>query len=826
MLREDLQKVLDEYLIAKTENGKTSSSIAHYITNDIREHINDILDSDKYAWGSSAGLGNMAEIPWIDFGIRTENNAEFKNINVAYFFKADMKGVYLTLRSFYYGELENKYQKQLPNYLKSQAIHIRELIETTDFKIDDLNKHEIDLATNSTTAKRHNSGIIYSKYYESGNLPSEEELINDLKRFLELNEFVIKNYVDEMFLTVDEWIEALEDEELVNTKLLNILEIIYDSKDHTACYDDISKVRQTLGFPDEKDYGFDIGNNSKKLKEHFNKTSLYNKQRKEEQWSRIFYGKYMKNPEMKSGKAFYFTLREEVIEALEKYDKTKRKDRIELTMEHKTNEPLNYWLISAGYGAGWWEEFYKNNDIAIGFGDTGDLKQYANKEEIQQKLQEIYDDDSTHSNDALACWQFVHEMQIGDIIIVKNGMSEIIGRGIIESDYKYDSAKPYQKFRKVNWTHRGNWKFDEKLPQKTLTNITYNPKLEKIKKLFENKKYDSFYDYLLDKGYYFDKETIENYLLSLKVKPFVILTGKSGTGKTKLSQLFAQYLNQNDNYKIIPVGANWTENRHILGYFNIIKNEPQYTPAYYLIEKSQSESYPHFLILDEMNLSHVERYFADFLSAIESNESIPLRGEEELEIPYNLFIIGTVNVDETTYMFSPKVLDRANTIEFETYNAKNYMNNKFNLQKPKGNVNYLEDILDNDNVSDMNIKELKEFFANDEFWEILSDEIFKFQEILKSAGFDFGFRVINEIVRFMAVSYKYEREPENWDNWQRYFDAQIKQKMLPKLHGSQKVIGETLDELLKACEDYPSSKAKLEEMIDVLAKQRYVSFIN
>ena len=250
MLREDLQKVLDEYLIAKTENGKTSSSIAHYITKDIREHINNILDSDKYAWGSSAGLGNMAEIPWIDFGIKTENNAEFKNINVAYFFKADMKGVYLTLRSFYYGELENKYQKQLPNYLKSQAIHIRELIETTDFKIDDLNKHEIDLATNSTTAKRHNSGIIYSKYYESGNLPSEEELINDLKRFLELNEFVFKNYVDEMFLTVDEWIEALEDEELVNTKLLNILEIIYDSKDHTACYDDISKVRQTLGFPD------------------------------------------------------------------------------------------------------------------------------------------------------------------------------------------------------------------------------------------------------------------------------------------------------------------------------------------------------------------------------------------------------------------------------------------------------------------------------------------------------------------------------------------------------------------------------------------------
>ncbi len=84
---------------------------------------------------------------------------------------------------------------------------------------------------------------------------------------------------------------------------------------------------------------------------------------------------------------------------------------------------------------------------------------------------------------------------------------------------------------------------------------------------------------------------------------------------------------------------------------------------------------PHFLILDEMNLSHVERYFADLLSAIESGEEIPLyEGSERkadgkvvprrLRLPDNLFIIGTVNVDETTYMFSPKVLDRANVIEF------------------------------------------------------------------------------------------------------------------------------------------------------------------
>ncbi len=341
-----------------------------------------------------------------------------------------------------------------------------------------------------------------------------------------------------------------------------------------------------------------------------------------------------------------------------------------------------------------------------------------------------------------------------------------------------------------------------------------------------NKVYDTFYEYLLGNGYYFDGETIENYLLSLKVKPFVILTGNSGTGKTKLSQLFAQYLNDKNNYKIIPVGANWTENRHILGYCNILNDKPQYTPAYYLIKQSQKKSYPHFLILDEMNLSHVERYFADFLSAIESKETIPLAHKKEgLELPNNLFIIGTVNVDETTYMFSPKVLDRANTLEFKTYSAKDYMTNKLNKNAPKGNIEYLEDILKDNEIQEMSIQELEKVFDNEEFWDELATEIFNFQDILKDAGFDFGFRVINEITRFMAVAYIYEDKQSNWD-WKRYFDAQIKQKMLPKLHGSQKVIGETLDKLLEACDDYPTSKSKIKEMQNVLDKQRYVSFIN
>ncbi|WP_405022063.1 hypothetical protein [Methanobrevibacter smithii] len=308
------------------------------------------------------------------------------------------------------------------------------------------------------------------------------------------------------------------------------------------------------------------------------------------------------------------------------------------------------------------------------------------------------------------------------------------------------------------------------------------------------------------------------------------------------------------NYKIVPVGANWTENRHVLGFYNVITEEYNETPSYSLIKLAKNDiDSPYFLILDEMNLSHVERYFADFLSAIESGQPIPLYSNDdenyELDIPDNLLIVGTVNVDETTYMFSPKVLDRANTIEFPTMAAKEYMNSDFKEFDFK-NINYLMNPLEDLDVRNMNVYDLKDIFmfincSEGNLWDVLSNELDLFQSILKKINFDFGFRVINEILRFMFVSWRYEDSPQNWENWERYFDAQVKQKILPKLHGSQKAIGQTINELFNAClierknnadarlvdltkDDcrYYTSAVKLQNMAKILSNQRYVSFIN
>ena len=124
MLKEDFEKVLNEYLGAKNKSNTTKEPIAHYITKDIRNHFSNILGA-KFVINSSAGRGNLADIPWIDIGFVER---EFDNINIAYFFRSDMSGFYLVLRTFFFGDLEKKYGNYLPDYIKTKKIHIRNLI--------------------------------------------------------------------------------------------------------------------------------------------------------------------------------------------------------------------------------------------------------------------------------------------------------------------------------------------------------------------------------------------------------------------------------------------------------------------------------------------------------------------------------------------------------------------------------------------------------------------------------------------------------------------------------------------------------------------------
>ena len=348
----------------------------------------------------------------------------------------------------------------------------------------------------------------------------------------------------------------------------------------------------------------------------------------------------------------------------------------------------------------------------------------------------------------------------------------------------------------------------------------------------ENFNLNEFINSLKKAGLIFSTQLIQRFVASLCTKPFVICSGLSGSGKTKLAQAFLQWICENEKqYKIIPVGADWTNREPLLGYPNGLDPKSYVTPdsgALQLIleaSKEENQKKPYFMILDEMNLSHVERYFADFLSIMESKEKLKLYSGEkrytqytkdnefdeeyfvpyEIEWPKNLFIIGTVNIDETTYMFSPKVLDRANVIEFRITPSE--MQSFFTDRKE---LNMKELFLDKDKSKGgagqsmgENFFKLAEEKTITKIPEIEGDDnvLNKFFSELQIVGSEFGYRSATEIELLITkLGYNGFVDKQNQSlNNNTKIDIAIMQKLLPKLHGSRKKLVGPLETLAGFC---------------------------
>ena len=334
----------------------------------------------------------------------------------------------------------------------------------------------------------------------------------------------------------------------------------------------------------------------------------------------------------------------------------------------------------------------------------------------------------------------------------------------------------------------------------------------------------NFYKNTQKAGLIFSSQLIQRFVASLCTKPFVICSGLSGSGKTKLAQAFVQWICESDKqYKIIPVGADWTNREPLLGYPNGLDSQSYVTPdsgALQLIleaSKEKNQSKPYFMILDEMNLSHVERYFADFLSIMESGDSIKLYSgadrvdsdgnkiEQEIIWPNNLFIIGTVNIDETTYMFSPKVLDRANVIEFRISDTemKYYFDNRkalkmeeLFLNKDKNSGGAGQNMGENFYTlsQDKSVIKIPEAQGDD---NVLN----KFFAALQIVGSEFGYRSASEIELLITKLGIKGFVNDNGDPIKNNtkIDIAIMQKLLPKLHGSRKKLVGPLETLAGFC---------------------------
>ncbi len=380
-----------------------------------------------------------------------------------------------------------------------------------------------------------------------------------------------------------------------------------------------------------------------------------------------------------------------------------------------------------------WVLFYKNGNISF----AGKLLYKTHNKAIANELW----GPQMGENGTVVSWEYI--FFVSDLKPVNKAykiMADLAGyKGAVVQGfqpYKEEGVEEIiRQFGSVD-----NFLFEKELDQKL--------KPMDIKK--ESFKLDDLREGLEISGIHIQEKLISRYVTSLLTKPFVILTGLSGSGKTKLALAFALWIcEDNAQYKIIPVGADWTNREPLFGYPNALEANKYILPdsgaLTLMLEaaKEQNQNKPYFLILDEMNLSHVERYFADFLSAMESGEPIPLHNgvgdwhgvPSSIKLPKNLFVIGTVNIDETTYMFSPKVLDRANVIEFRVTEDEmsRYLSSRTKLDLDSltaGGASMgssFVEIASDESLTPKNRKEL-------------NDELLKFFAELKKSGAEFGYR--------------------------------------------------------------------------------------
>ena len=263
-------------------------------------------------------------------------------------------------------------------------------------------------------------------------------------------------------------------------------------------------------------------------------------------------------------------------------------------------------------------------------------------------------------------------------------------------------------------------------------------------------------------------------------------------------------------YELVAVRSDWTDPRGLVGFFNPLANEFVRTGVVdLLLRAAEDPGHPYFVILDEMNLARVEYYFSDFLSALESDEPIELmapgieeellaRGHDdipaELRVPPNVSFIGTVNVDETTHAFSPKVLDRANVIEFSDVDIERALGHP--VDDATEGLRLRDGRLDPAwlcTTKSQALSARERAHALESFTEALEDV----HDLLARSYLHFGYRVIDEISAFVGQALKLvDGDPEVVAR--RSFDLQLRQKVLPKLTGGRELEA-PLARLLRYC---------------------------
>lgn len=374
-----------------------------------------------------------------------------------------------------------------------------------------------------------------------------------------------------------------------------------------------------------------------------------------------------------------------------------------------------------------------------------------------------------------------------------------------------------------------------------------------------------------------------SYITAIKSKPFLLLAGISGTGKSRIVRELAracwdegseEYEAQKPkNFEMVQVKPNWHDSSELIGYVSRVSGSPVFVAGDFLrfVAKAwENIEMPYFLCLDEMNLAPVEQYFAEYLSVIESrkadengnistdpilksdeqwyfNLTAQLTHKENIRtqfntegicIPQNLIVVGTVNMDETTFSFSRKVLDRAMTIEMNEVNLKGGLDTRHEMIGKLGKTELIGETVEGiDIYSD---------FQN--VCDIALDYLQGINDKLEGTPFKVAYRTRNEVLLYVVNNLPYNKDSKGNALSQDYviaraLDEITNMKILSRIEGDSDKIGNLLEELGKTVSEqlkdisgneysekkddgekvYSVSLAKLKEMKDRL-KSGYTSF--
>lgn len=320
---------------------------------------------------------------------------------------------------------------------------------------------------------------------------------------------------------------------------------------------------------------------------------------------------------------------------------------------------------------------------------------------------------------------------------------------------------------------RGKFKFLETEDKSTLEsegNSTDDDNSNEIIEYISNFDFTVINETIQNSSLTFEKDLILDLHLNLTAlddKHFVILSGISGTGKTQLAKLYANavyglsYGADNPYLSLIPVRPDWSDGTALFGYYSSF--EHQYIMTEFLkvlLHAHEEREKPHFIVLDEMNLARVEYYLSDYLSGVESHKEIPLHDRNDVDevptkisIPPNVYLIGTINVDETTHSISDKVLDRAFVMTLSDVDLETFWSH----------------------VEDGVRLELQNEFTF----------LKKLNSMLTPYHLHFGYRTMNEMIQKMSrhltleVEYQLARKV--------MLDRVISEKVLPKLKGDDRI---------------------------------------